>query len=99
MAQLVTITELVKQWSQLLTERSAENDRHIAGKMVGTLASNDALWSEWYASGKEPNVTRVFDDVADLELPDGHGVKGKADRIARWEQVRYHVSELENKYL
>jgi hypothetical protein len=99
MEQPTTITELVSQWSQLLTEITDENNEQIAYKMTGALAGNDTLWDEWYDSGKEPVIPRVFDNVADLEVPDGHLVKDEADRKARWGQVSSDVSELKKKYL
>jgi hypothetical protein len=98
MVQPTTITELVHQWSQLVAELSNENNEQIAYKMVGLLAGNDALWNAWYASNKEPNIRQVFDNVADLEVPNGHLVKDNADRKARWRLVKACMAKLEKKY-
>lgn len=99
MAQPTTIKELVSQWSELLAKHTDNNNEQIAYEMVGALAGNDALWDAWYANGKEPNVAKIFDQVADLEVPDGHLVKDAADRKARWQQVDSYVFELQKNYL
>lgn len=94
-----TIQELAREWVELLASLTAENNEEVACKMVGIFAGNDYLWDEWYASGKEPNVQAVFDNVADLEVPDGHLVKDAADRKKRWKIVKDSVTVLEKKYL
>jgi|GEM_PF-1981144 len=94
-----SITELAQRWSQLLQELTDENNEQIAYQMVGILVCNNELWMKWYESGKEPLVNAIFDNVADLELPDGINVADDAERQVRWRQVRTSAKILEQKYL
>jgi len=94
-----SIQELTLRWLQLVHDLTEENNEQIAYQMVGALVCVDALWTEWYESSKEPAINIIFDNVADLELPNGINVEDDADRSARWEQVKASVHLLEKKYL
>jgi hypothetical protein len=95
-----TIEELVGRWVVLMNSLNDKNDQKVAYDMVGSFGGGSNLWFEWYENdnNKEPLVVKVFDNVADLELPDGINIKNKAERKKRWELVKGWVSELEKKY-
>ena len=99
MPQPNTIDELIILWKEKLAELTRDNNEQIAYYIVGALTGNDALWDEWYASGKELNIQNVFNNAADLELPDGINVGDEDERERRWKFVEACVNELEDTYL
>lgn len=89
---LRTIQDIIKYWRECLADTKS-SDVQIAYNMTRVVSSD--LWELYYKNGQgDKDFIAIFDNVADLEIPQGD----EAWRKAGWDNVETHLKSLEGKY-
>lgn len=89
-----TLAQLVEVWTQDVTRFDGNNTEKVAYDMTGRLAGSDA-WDELYDGNKR--VAKVFDIVADLELPPVHRSILPSQEAEAIKTVKSLVAQLEKE--
>jgi hypothetical protein len=85
-----TLSQLMLQWQDLLTELGHHNGQHIADNMTNTLAGN-IQWRDWYQHNAQ--FAELIDLITDIELPPQHRLLVH-DESHSWQKIRELITEL-----
>ncbi len=90
------LSDHVKRWRDLLTDRSKLGSQEMAYEMVRVVGSEH--FEQWYESSGDkydPDFSEAFDIAAELETPDG----SDAQRAALLRRLQDLIKVLADRYL